>query len=141
MTGSELIGQRFVSARYFHGRPSASGYDALSSGGSNLGPSNDALISAIRKESGEVRTHNALSADAKIPADLVTASGSGLDPHISLASALLQVKRVAAARNVDASAVEAAVRGVAEKRYMNIAGDGFVNVVRLNRILDAQVKQ
>lgn len=140
VTGSELIGQRFSAARYFHGRPSASGYDAVASGGSNLGPFNDALVAAIHTEADAVRKQNALPADAKIPADLVTASGSGLDPHISLAAALLQVKRVAEARKTDETAVTKLVYGTAERQYMNIAGERFVNVVRLNRDLDAQVR-
>jgi potassium-transporting ATPase KdpC subunit len=137
IVGSEIIGQKFESARYFQGRPSASQYDALSSGGSNLGPSNDQLIKRINDALSAIRTKNALSADEKIPADLLTSSASGLDPHISLDSALMQAKRVASVRLMDESIVRKIIRDNSEKRYFNVAGDSFINVLKLNMALDA----
>jgi len=134
--GSRLIGQQFNGPGYFHGRVSASGYDARNSGGTNLGPSNDALVKRSASEAEKTRKENGLRVDATLPADIVTASGSGLDPHISLEAALIQVGRIANERKITRSSVEDIVRRHAEKRYFNIFGDSFVNVLDLNLTLD-----
>jgi K+-transporting ATPase ATPase C chain len=98
VVGSELIGQNFTSPGYFHGRPSAVGYAGNNSGASNYGPTSAKLMEQVRQRVGQVRRENGLLPNAYVPADLVLASGSGLDPHISPESALLQVQRVAKAR-------------------------------------------
>ena len=138
-TASELVGQPFSGARYFWGRPSATmpvAYNGASSTGSNLGPSNRALEEAVRK-----RIAALLAADQEnrlpIPADLVTASGSGLDPHISPAAALYQVPRIAKARRIDARKVAELVRMHIQDRRFGIFGEPTVQVLRLNVALDA----
>jgi K+-transporting ATPase ATPase C chain len=139
VVGSELIGQNFSSPRYFHGRPSAAGekgYDATSSGGSNLGPTNRALISAVEARVKAVLAENPGVAPGRIPVDLVTASGSGLDPEISVAAAELQVARVAKARNMDPQRVRELVRKYTRGRWAGIFGEPGVNVLMLNLALD-----
>jgi K+-transporting ATPase ATPase C chain len=138
VVGSSLIGQRFSSPAYFHPRPSAAGagYDASRSGASNLGPLSKELVETVRRRVDDYRAENWLSASVPIPADAVTASGSGLDPHISLENARLQVPRVAKSRGLAETAVQELVRAAAERRTLGILGEPRVNVVRLNLALD-----
>lgn len=136
--GSSLLAQGFTGAKYFHPRPSAtgSGYDAASSGGSNLGPLSKKLIDGIGEHVSEYRARNGLSPDTRIPVDAVTASGSGLDPHISLENALLQAPRVAHARGLSKETVYKNVAVHTEGRFLGILGEPRVNVLLLNLALD-----
>lgn len=136
--GSELLAQGFSGAGYFHSRPSAagSGYDALASGGSNLGPLSKELIGAVRDRAGKYRDENGVPEGAPVPADAVTASGSGLDPHISVQNALLQASRVAQARGVDAGIIREEIRKRTEGRTLGVLGEPRVNVLLLNLALD-----
>jgi K+-transporting ATPase ATPase C chain len=132
--GSSLIGQAFSDPGHFWGRPSATGpfpNNALASGGSNLGPLNPALLDAVKARVQAL--HDADPANTiAIPVDLVTASASGLDPHISLAAAHYQVSRVAAARKLDAARVEALIESATERPLFGLLGEPGVNVLRLN---------
>lgn len=136
--GSELIGQPFDDPRYFWGRPSATApfaYNAAASSGSNLGPSNPALLEAVRARVIVLRAADPGNARL-IPVDLVTASASGLDPHISLAAALYQVPRVARERGLPEEDVEALVRRCTSGRQLGLLGEPRVNVLDLNLALD-----
>lgn len=137
VVGSELIGQSFSKPEYFHGRPSAagSGYDAANSGGSNLGPTNQKLVDRVQAGVKKFRAENP-TYKGPIPSDLLTTSGSGLDPDISPASAEIQVNRVAAARGVPADRIEALVLRHTQGRQWGIFGEPRVNVLRLNLDLD-----
>lgn len=136
--GSRLIGQSFTRPEYFSGRPSAIDppYDASNSGGSNLAPSNAKLISHVLARVADTRLKNNLDADAPVPADLVLASASGLDPHISPASALLQARRVANQRKVPQTQIEALIRQNTQQPLWGIWGKERVNVLELNLALD-----
>ena len=136
--GSTLLAQSFTSEKYFQPRPSAAGtgYDASSSSGTNLGPTSQKLADAIKANIAAYRTANALAPDAPVPADAVTSSGSGLDPHISLANAQLQVARVAHARALAPSQVHALVAAHTHARDLGLFGEPTVNVLELNLALD-----
>ena len=138
VVGSQLIGQSFVAPQYFHSRPSAAGagYDGSASSGSNLGPLNPDLLKAVEDRAVAYRQENGLAANALVPVDAVTASGSGLDPHISIANAKLQVARVASQRGLDTSVVEQLVTKYTDGRQLMVLGDPGVNVVELNLALD-----
>jgi len=136
VVGSALIGQSFTKPAYFHPRPSVSGYDAMASGGSNLGPSSQKLLAAVRDRVAAYRKENDLPSTVAVPVDAVTASGSGLDPHISLENALLQVHRVAQARRMTDSAVRGILRRHVEDRPFGVLGEKVVNVLELNLDLD-----
>jgi K+-transporting ATPase ATPase C chain len=136
--GSSLIGQPFRSLAYFHPRPSAAGegYDAERSGGTNLGPLSKTLVEAVRARAAAYRAENGLAADAAVPADAVTSSGSGLDPHISLENARIQSRRVAQARGLSEANVLRQVEAYAEGRTLGFLGEPRVNVLLLNLSLD-----
>jgi K+-transporting ATPase ATPase C chain len=136
--GSELIGQSFVAPEYFHSRPSAAGdgYDGSASSGSNLGPLNEDLLSSVQERVAAYRTENDLPDSVMVPVDAVTASGSGLDPHISIANAQLQAPRVAKARGLTVDDVLAMISDNTDGRSLGVLGEPGVNVVRLNVALD-----
>jgi potassium-transporting ATPase KdpC subunit len=137
--GSKLLGQGFAAPKYFHPRPSAAGngYDATSSGGSNLGPTSQKLNDAIKDRVAAYRKENGLSENESVPADAVTASGSGLDPHISLRNAELQTPRVAKTRAVSEEKLRELIKQNTDARDLGLLGDPGVNVLTLNRALDS----
>jgi K+-transporting ATPase ATPase C chain len=137
--GSRLIGQPFSADKYFHPRPSAAGngYDGTSSGGSNFGPTSKKLADSIAQNVTDYRKQNGLSSDAPVPADAVTASGSGLDPHISVRNAELQAPRVAKARGLSEERVLELIRQNTEGPDLGLLGEAGVNVLLLNLALDA----
>jgi len=137
--GSALLAQNFTGAGYFHPRPSAAGangYDATGSGGSNLGPTSSNLVATITQNIANYRGENGLTTNTPVPADAVTASGSGLDPDISLANAAWQVPRVARAREMSEEQVRNLVRQNTDARDFGIWGEPRVNVMTLNFALD-----
>ena len=137
--GSRLLAQNFTSDRYFHPRPSSAGtgYDAANSSGSNLGPTSQKLADAIKADVAAYREKNGLPAATPVPADAVTRSASGLDPHISVANAELQAGRVARARQLPLATVRGLMAQHTEDRSAGILGEPGVNVLLLNRALDA----
>lgn len=136
VVGSTVVGQAFTSERYFSSRPSAAGkgYDGLASSGSNLGPASQALIDRVTTD---VATARSAGVAGPLPADMVTASGSGLDPDISPETALLQVPRVAKARGIDEARLRALVEAAVDRPLAPFLGDPHVNLFALNRQLDA----
>jgi K+-transporting ATPase ATPase C chain len=137
--GSKLLAQGFTADKYFHPRPSAAGngYDAASSGGSNLGPTSQKLSDAIRDRVAAYRKENGLSETEPVPADAVTASGSGLDPQISLRNAELQTPRVAKARGLNEGKVRELIQRNTDGPDLGVLGDPGVNVLELNLALDS----
>jgi len=141
--GSKLLGQSFSDAKYFRPRPSAAGngYDAASSGGSNLGPTSQKLNDAIKDRVAAYRKENGLSENDSLPADAVTASGSGLDPQISLRNAELQTRRIAKARGLSEQKVRELIQENTDGRDLGVFGEPGVNVLNLNLALDASPTQ
>jgi K+-transporting ATPase ATPase C chain len=140
IVGSSLLSQGFTDPKYFHPRPSAAGqsYDAAGSGGSNLGPTSKKLVDGVRRRVVDYRIENGLGPDAMVPTDAVTASASGLDPHISVKNALLQTRRVAKARNLTVELVMEKVDAHTEGRTLGILGEPRVNILMLNLDLDGK---
>jgi K+-transporting ATPase ATPase C chain len=137
--GSRLIGQSFTTGKYFHSRPSAAGngYDATRSGGSNLGPTSQKLNDTIKDRIAVYRTENGLKETEVVPADAVTSSASGLDPHISVGNAALQAARVARTRNLPVDQVMALIQANTDSADVGFLGDPGVNVLKLNLALDS----
>ena len=138
--GSGLLAQGFTGERYFHPRPSAAGqgYDAASSGGTNLGPTSQKLIETVKQRVADYRKENGLGPDAAVPADAVTASASGLDPHISPQNAAIQATRVARARGMSNEGIRRRIAEHTEGRTLGIFGEPRVNVLKLNLALDGR---
>jgi K+-transporting ATPase ATPase C chain len=143
IVGSALLAQGFSGEKYFHPRPSAAGtgYDPLNSGGSNLGPTSQKLIDGIKANIDQYRQENGLSPKVLVPADAVTASGSGLDPHISPQNAALQIPRVARARGLSEDVVREAVAKATDGSLLGLGGDPGVNVLKLNVALDTEASK
>lgn len=141
VAGSSLLGQGFTAPNYFHPRPSAAGqgYDAANSSGTNLGPTSKKLIEDVKQRVADYRTENGLPPDARVPADAVTSSASGLDPHLSPANAELQAGRVAAARGIPKEEVLRKIRAHTEGRTLGLLGEPRVNVLTLNLSLDGKL--
>jgi potassium-transporting ATPase KdpC subunit len=137
--GSKLLGQRFNARKYFHPRPSAAGngYDAANSSGSNLGPTSQKLNDAIKERVAVYRSENGLKESEPVPVDAVTASASGLDPHISLRNAEMQIPGVAKARGLEADKVRSLVKQYTDSADLGILGEPGINVLQLNLALDA----
>lgn len=143
--GSDLIGQYWTSARYFHGRPSAtvnpngtpSPYEADNSGASNLGPTSATLIQTVQQRVAALKKENPNAPSGPVPVDLVTASASGLDPDISIAAALYQVPRIAQVRGLSQDAVKQLVMNHVQGRFLWVFGEPYINVLNLNLALDA----
>jgi potassium-transporting ATPase KdpC subunit len=138
VVGSSLIGQQFTSTKYFHGRPSAleKAYDAGNSGGSNSGPSNAKFLKEVSERVNKVREDNGLEPAVSVPADIVLASGSGLDPHISVEAAMLQIRRVAKTRRLPEMEVNNLLQRHVEVPLLGFIGQNRINVLLLNLALD-----
>lgn len=144
VSGSSLIGQQFIRPEYFHGRPSATlgpdgkplPYNAANSGASNLGPTNPQLLTNVQGYIEQYRAENKLGPEVSLPADVVSSSGSGLDPHISVDNANLQAPRVAAARNLSLGVVQQLIQANTAGRDLGFLGEPRVNVLELNLALD-----
>ena len=141
VAGSSLLAQGFTAPKYFHPRPSAAGqgYDAANSSGTNLGPTSKKLIEDVKQRVADYRTENGLAPDARVPADAVTSSASGLDPHISVGNARLQAARVARARGIGEKDVMRKVEIHTEGRDLGFLGEPRVNVLMLNLDLDGRM--
>jgi K+-transporting ATPase ATPase C chain len=141
VVGSALIAQGFAGAAYFHPRASAAGqgYDAVHSGGTNLGPTSKKLIEDVKQRVAAYRAENGLSSDIPVPADAVTSSASGLDPHISVRNALLQAARVAKVRGIGEKDLMAKIKTHTEGRTLGFLGEPRVNVLTLNLSLDGKM--
>jgi K+-transporting ATPase ATPase C chain len=141
VAGSTLLAQGFTAPNYFHPRPSAAGqgYDAAGSSGTNLGPTSKKLIEDVKQRVADYRAENGFSSDTPVPADAVTSSASGLDPHISVRNALLQAARVAKARGIGEKDVLAKVEAHTEGRSLGLLGESRVNVLTLNLSLDGKM--
>lgn len=141
IAGSSLLAQGFAGSSHFHPRPSAAGrgYDAAGSSGTNLGPTSEKLVEAVKRRVDDYRAENGLPPDAPVPADAVTSSGSGLDPHISVENARLQAGRVAEARGKTKEEILEKVRAHTEGRDLGLLGDPRVNVLMLNLELDGRI--
>jgi potassium-transporting ATPase KdpC subunit len=142
--GSELLAQNFTSAQYFHPRPSAAGangFDATSSSGSNLGPTSSNLVANITQNIANYRAENNLATNAPVPADAVTESASGLDPHISLANAEIQIARVAKARGISEEQLRKLVQQNTSGRDLGLFGEPRVNLMTLNFALDQSAQK
>ena len=145
LVGSDLIGQYWTSARYFHGRPSAtlnlngtpSPYEADNSSASNLGPTSATLVKTVQQRVAELKKENPNAPPGPVPVDLVTSSGSGLDPDITIAAALYQVPRIAQARGLSENVVQQMVMDHVHGRFLFIFGEPYINVLELNLALDA----
>ncbi len=129
--GSTLIGQKFEKPEFFHGRPSAVNYDSAGSGGSNLGPTNKKLIDGVKARVDQIRKDFIISGKNTLPSDFIFMSGSGLDPHISIESAMLQVERIASARKIDKSIITDIINLNHEKQFF-FYGSSYVNVLKMN---------
>ena len=136
--GSKLLAQGFIAAKYFHPRPSSAGngYDAANSGGSNLGPTSQKLYDSIKERVAAYRTENGLSETEPVPADAVTASGSGLDPHITIQNTELQSARVAKVRGLKTEQIRELIKQNTDPADLGVLGDAGVNVLKLNLALD-----
>ncbi|MDN5478110.1 MAG: potassium-transporting ATPase subunit C, partial [Chryseobacterium sp.] len=130
------IGQEFKSEKYFHGRPSSVNYNAAGSGGSNKGPSNKEYLETVQKRIDTLKMEHPGMANTKVPVELVTASGSGLDPDISEEGALYQVKKIAEVRNISEEKVRDLVKNQTEKPFLGLLGPSKINVLKLNIALD-----
>jgi len=137
--GSELLGQNFADAKYFHPRPSAAGngYDAANSSGSNLGPTSQKLNDALKERIAAYRAENGMKETESVPGDAVTASGSGLDPHISLRNAGLQLPRVARERKLSEAKLSQLIQKYTDEPGLGFIGEPGINVLKLNRALDS----
>lgn len=139
--GSKLIGQNFDEPKYFHSRPSAVNYDAAGSAGSNLGPSSKKLMTQVQNRIKQVRAENNIPANKTIPADMVLTSASGLDPHISVENAMVQLPRVAKERNLPEAKIKELIKESTEHDFVGLWGQSAVNVLKLNLELDKLSKK